>query len=101
MFNFSAVTFIHGRNVTFSYARWRMLPMTAVDCQWWKPEFVVGCERVNIGHDQPWELFPAGAGMLSCPEVGWLFVALSADASFKTGQVSCLEDTFGLGFCFP
>lgn len=46
-----------------------MLPTTAVVCQWRKPEFVVGCESVNIGHDQPWELFPAGAGMLSAQKL--------------------------------
>ena len=67
--NFGAVTYIHGRNVTFSYTCWRMCPTTAVVCQGWKPEFVVGCESVNIGHDQPWELFPAGAGMLSAQKL--------------------------------
>jgi len=56
---------------------------------------------VNLGHDQTWELFPTGAGMLSVRELHDCGV-LSADASSRLGQISYLKDTFELGFCsFP
>lgn len=100
MLNFGAVTSIHGRNVTFSYTHQRMLPPTAVVCQWWKPGFVVGCESVNIGHDQPWELSPAAAGKLSAQKLDD-FLAFCHRCSFRFGQISYLKGIFGLGFCFP
>lgn len=53
---------------------------------------------MNIGHDQTWELFPTGAGMLSVRELHDCGV-LSADASSRLGQISYLKDTFELGFC--
>lgn len=97
--NFGAVTFIHGRNVTFSYTHWRTFRTTAVVCQWWKPEFVVGCESVNIGHDQAWELFPAGAGMFSAQKPDNFLVLCQLMLALHVAKY--LNSTFGLGFCFP
>lgn len=54
---------------------------------------------MNIGHDQPWELFPA-AGKLSAQKLDD-FLVFCHRGSFRFEQISYLKGIFGLSFYFP